>query len=56
MAYRGNQRLNDEIERKIHMWDGTIYGQNLKNMYENGSDYESICEVADLDYEEYEED
>lgn len=56
MAYRGNTRLNEEIERQISMWDGTIHGQSIKNMYENGSDYESICEVAGLDYEEYEED
>lgn len=56
MAYRGNARLNEEIERQISMWDGTIHGRSIKNMYENGSDYESICEVAGLDYEEYEED
>ena len=55
MAYRGNTRLNDEIERQISMWDGTIHGQSIRNMYENGSDYESICEMAGLDYEEYEE-
>lgn len=55
MAYRGNHRLNVEIENKIRMWDGTIHGQTIKNMYENGSDYESICEVADIDIEDYEE-
>lgn len=55
MAYRGNARLNEEIERQISMWDGTIHGQSIKSMYENGSDYESICEFAGLDYEDYEE-
>ena len=27
-----------------------------KNMYENGSGYESICEAADINYEDYRED
>ena len=35
--------------------DGTVHGQVIKNMYENGSDYESICEAASIDYEDYEE-
>ncbi|GFI48316.1 hypothetical protein IMSAGC019_03643 [Lachnospiraceae bacterium] len=55
MAYRGNQRLNAEIERQIAAWDGTVHGQAIKNMYENGSEYESICELMGLDYEDYEE-
>ncbi len=55
MAYRGNRALNDAIERHIRMWDGTIHGQTVKNMYDNGSDYESICEVADIEYEDYED-
>lgn len=50
---RGNHRLNVEIEHFIEMWDGTIKGQEVKNMYENGTDYESICERMDLDYEDY---
>ena len=28
---------------------------DIKNMYENGSSYESICEVIGIDYEDYEE-
>jgi hypothetical protein len=56
MADRSNHRLNVEIESHIYQWDGTIHGQTVKNMYENGSDYESICEVAGIDYEDYEED
>lgn len=55
MADRGNRRLNEAIEEHIRMWDGTIHGYCIKNMYENGSDYESICEAADIDIEDYEE-
>jgi len=55
MGYRGNQRLNEDIERYIDTWRGTAIGQSVKNMYENDSDYESICEVMQIDYEEYEE-
>lgn len=52
---RSNQRLNEAIENMIRMWDGTIHGQTIRNMYENGSDYESICEIAGIEYEDYEE-
>lgn len=55
MADRGNHRLNAEIERHINQWYSTVHGQVIKNMYENGSDYESICEAANIDYEDYEE-
>ena len=55
MTDRSNQRLNAVIEEHINQWDGTIHGQCVKNMYENGTDYESICEMMGLDYEEYEE-
>lgn len=54
-ADRSNQRLNEAIENMIRMWDGTIHGQTIRNMYENGSDYESICEIAGIEYEDYEE-
>jgi hypothetical protein len=52
MSDRSNHRLNVEIERQIDMLDGTIHGQTIKNMYENGSDYENICEAANIDYED----
>ena len=52
MADRSNARLNEEIESKIRQWDGTIFGASL---YENGTSYEGICEYADIDYEDYEE-
>ena len=60
MADRSNARLNEEIESKIRQWDGTIFGASLKNMYENGDEYKvefvsPICEYADIDYKDYEE-
>lgn len=55
MAYRGNKRLNEAIENHIYQWDGTVHGVCIKNMYENGSEYESICEAAGIDMEDYEE-
>lgn len=55
MEDRGNYRLNEEIENHIRQWDGTIHGQTVKNMYENGTSYESICEVMQIDYEDYED-
>lgn len=55
MAYRDNFRLNETIEQFIDMWDGTILGYEIKNMYENGTDYESICERADIDYMDFDE-
>ena len=55
MVDRSNQRLNEKIENLIYMWGGTIYGLMIQNMYDNGSDYESICEVAGINYEDYEE-
>lgn len=54
-AGRTNHRLNWEIERFIDQWDGTIKGQEVKNMYENGTSYEAICEKIDRDYKDYEE-
>jgi hypothetical protein len=52
---RSNHRLNVVIERFIEAWDGTAIGQCVKNMYENGTSYESICEQIGLDYEDYED-
>lgn len=55
MAYRGNERLNREIEKMIKLWSGTIHGFQIKNAYENGSEYEAVCEIAGIDYEEFAE-
>ena len=50
------KRLNCEIERFIDQWGGTARGQDVRNMYENGSSYEYICEQIGIDYEDYRED
>lgn len=55
MPDRSNYTLNDVIERHIDAWDGTIHGQMVKNMCENGTSYESICEAMNIDYDDYEE-
>lgn len=56
LANRGNQKLNAEIERHIEAWSGTVHGQAIRNMYENGSSYEGICEAMGIDYSDYEDD
>lgn len=56
MTGRNNHKLNVEIEDHIRQWDGTVHGECVKNMYENGTSYESICEMMDVEYEDYEED
>ncbi len=55
MGDRSNHRLNVEIERFIDAWGDTIIGHQVKNMYENGTDYESLCEAMNIDYADYEE-
>ena len=50
---RNNKELNAIIERFIDVYEGTIIGYEVKNMYENGTSYESICEKIDIDYEDY---
>lgn len=52
---RDNHKLNYEIEKFIEQMDGTYIGQSVKNMYENGTMYETICEAIGLDYADYEE-
>ena len=51
---RPNYRLNCEIERFINQWEGTSIGQDVKNMYENGTSYEYICDKMEINYEDYE--
>lgn len=55
MTDRSNHRLNCEIERFIEAYDGTAIGQSVKNMYENGTDYEHICDYIGISYAEYEQ-
>lgn len=45
------EELKYEIERFINQWDGTAIGQSIKNMYENGTALETICEEAGIDTE-----
>lgn len=55
MPDRSNHRLNVVIEDFIHAYEGTAIGQEVKNMYENGTDYPYICDYIGIDYAEYEE-
>ncbi len=55
MGERDNPALNEAIERHIETWYGTVHGTCIKNMYENDDSYEHICEAADIDIEDYEE-
>ena len=55
MAYRGNEKLNRKIEEHIEAWRGTPHGTLISNMYKSGFDYESICEAAYINIEDYEE-
>ena len=52
---RSNCRLNDLIERFIENYHGTSIGSDIRNMYENGSSYESICDRMGIDYDDYRE-
>ncbi len=55
MADRSNQRLNEAIKNHIDQWDGTIHGYQAKNAFDNDTDYETMCELCNLDYADYEE-
>lgn len=46
-------KLEERIRQFISDWDGTVAGQTVKNMLKNGGDYESICEVIGIDYDDY---
>lgn len=47
--------LRCDIEEYIKFWDGTAIGADVKNMYENGSSLESICDYLGWEYSAYEE-
>ena len=55
MPDRSNHELNVYIESKIRQWEGTAFGVAIRNMYENGCTYESICDVLGEDYADWEE-
>lgn len=52
---RSNHRLNVAIERFIDACWGTAIGQEIQNMYENGTSYEYICDHMGIDYDDYRE-
>ena len=56
MADRSDARLNDIIKRHITKWNGTVHGYLIKNMWKKGADYKSICEAANIDIKDYEDD
>ena len=56
MGNRDNQKLNIAIEDFIRTWYGTVLETCVKNMYENGDSYEHICEAANIDIVDYEDD
>ena len=54
MNNRDNNKLNDYIEQFIEQWWGTSLGSDIKNMYENGTSYENICDRMGIEYNEEE--
>ena len=52
---KSNHRLNVAIERFVDAYWGTAVGQDVQNMYENGTSYECICDRMGIDYEDYRE-
>lgn len=45
--------LREEIERFINEYEGTAIGYSVKNMYENGTDLESICDYLGWNYKDF---
>lgn len=41
----------DNIKSFIRQYDGTAIGQSVKNMLDNGTSYETICDYADIEYD-----
>ena len=44
----------EDIMSFINQYDGTAIGWEVKNMLDNGTDLEKICEYADIPYNEVE--
>ena len=42
----------EKIKSLIDQYDGTIIGYEVKNMLENGVNPETICDYANIPYEE----
>ena len=47
--------LRYDIEQYIEIWSGTSIGEDVRNMYENGSSLESICDYLGWEYSRYAE-
>ena len=54
MHNRDNSYLNTEIERYIEQYSGTSIGESVRNMYENGTGYETICDRIGMDLSDWE--
>ena len=52
MLERGYLRMHEEIQSFINQYNGTIIGYEVKNMLDNGTDLESICDYAEIPYDE----
>ena len=44
----------ERIEQFIRIYDGTAIGQSVKNMMDNDTELEKICEYADIEYDDEE--
>lgn len=53
MIDRGNKVLNEVIEKYIDRWHGTPTGIMVSKMYYGASDYDEICTVIGIDYDDY---
>ncbi len=42
----------ENIRAFINQYEGTAIGESVKNMLDNGENYEKICEYADIEYED----
>lgn len=52
---RSNKKLNKAILAHISDWKGTVHGTAIKTMWDNGDDYEKICEAASIDISQFPE-
>ena len=52
MGDRSIEWLNQKIEDFINAWRGTPAGIMVSRMYFGGADYEDICPLIGVDYEE----
>ena len=55
MADRSNQKLNEAIQKHIDQWLGTTHGYQVKMAFDKGVDYETLCQMCNLDYADYKE-